>query len=53
MKSTESVAQDIEAFSKHAGRKTATGDDAMLLCRRNEELESILKTYREDLQSGS
>lgn len=31
--------------NSHAGRTTVTTDDVMLLVRRNEELESILKEF--------
>lgn len=34
-------------FSRHAGRSTISTDDVMLLSRRNEGLERILKSYLE------
>ncbi|KIH88388.1 apoptosis-inducing TAF9-like domain 1 family protein [Sporothrix brasiliensis 5110] len=39
----ESVAADLESFSRHAGRSTITTDDVLLLARRNEDLHDILK----------
>ncbi|CAK7265469.1 MHF histone-fold complex component [Sporothrix epigloea] len=38
----ESVAVDLESFSRHAGRSTITTDDVLLLARRNEDLHDIL-----------
>ncbi|KAL8827874.1 MAG: hypothetical protein Q9191_002922 [Dirinaria sp. TL-2023a] len=43
----ENVSQDLESFSKHAGRSTISVDDVMLLCRRNEGLEAILRNCLE------
>jgi len=43
--STETVSQDLESFAKHAGRKTITIDDVMLLSRRNEGLEAVLRAF--------
>ncbi|KAJ4522939.1 MHF histone-fold complex component [Exophiala dermatitidis] len=37
------AAIDLEAFAKHAGRSKIKTDDVMLLTRRNEGLEQILK----------
>ncbi|EXJ94394.1 hypothetical protein A1O1_02788 [Capronia coronata CBS 617.96] len=37
------AAIDLEAFAKHAGRNTIKPDDVMLLTRRNEGLEQILR----------
>jgi len=41
----ETVGQDLEAFAKHAGRSTINVSDVMLLARRNEGLESILRAF--------
>ncbi|MCJ1322475.1 hypothetical protein MMC15_007824 [Xylographa vitiligo] len=44
----ESVSQDLESFTKHAGRGTVDVDDVMLLSRRNEGLETVLRTFLDD-----
>ncbi|RPB22165.1 hypothetical protein L211DRAFT_811172 [Terfezia boudieri ATCC MYA-4762] len=41
----ENVAKDLEAFANHANRTTITTDDVLLLVRRNEELESLMKEF--------
>ncbi|RWQ92082.1 apoptosis-inducing TAF9-like domain 1 family protein [Paecilomyces variotii] len=41
----ETVSQDLESFAKHAGRSTINVADVMLLTRRNEGLESILRAF--------
>jgi centromere protein S len=35
----------MESFAKHAGRSQVSTDDIMLLARRNEGLESLLRAY--------
>ncbi|PGH01904.1 hypothetical protein GX51_04958 [Blastomyces parvus] len=47
----ETVGQDLEAFAKHAGRSTINLSDVMLLARRNEGLESILRAFVEQEQA--
>ena len=37
------TAVDLESFSRHAGRSTINPEDVMLLTRRNEGLEQILR----------
>ncbi|KAH7090775.1 kinetochore component CENP-S-domain-containing protein, partial [Paraphoma chrysanthemicola] len=37
------TARDLEVFSKHGGRKVINTDDVMLLTRRNDALETMLK----------
>ncbi|KAL2055901.1 hypothetical protein ABVK25_003543 [Lepraria finkii] len=41
----ENVSTDLENFAKHAGRSTISTEDVMLLSRRNEGLEAVLKAY--------
>ncbi|ORY71243.1 kinetochore component CENP-S-domain-containing protein [Pseudomassariella vexata] len=41
----ESVAMDLESFSRHAGRSTITTDDVLLLARRNQDLHGIIKDF--------
>ncbi|KAL4806749.1 kinetochore component CENP-S-domain-containing protein [Aspergillus unguis] len=41
----ETASQDLESFAKHAGRSTINVSDVMMLARRNEGLESILRTF--------
>ncbi|KAJ5127986.1 Histone-fold [Penicillium atrosanguineum] len=43
----ETVSQDLESFAKHAGRSTVNVTDVMLLARRNEGLDSILRAFVE------
>jgi len=44
------VATDLESFANHAGRNTIKTDDVLLLARRNEGLESILKQNIEEIR---
>jgi hypothetical protein len=46
----ESVARDLESFAKHAGRTQISTDDVMLLARRNEGLEALLRSYVEKIR---
>ncbi|KAK6436771.1 MHF histone-fold complex component [Oleoguttula sp. CCFEE 5521] len=39
----ENVSQDLETFARHAGRTTISTKDVLLLARRNEGLEEVLK----------
>ena len=39
--------------TRHAGRKKITADDVMLLSRRNEGLEAVLRAYLDDLNADS
>ncbi|BCS18644.1 CENP-S family protein [Aspergillus puulaauensis] len=41
----ETASQDLESFAKHAGRSTINVSDVMMLARRNEGLESILRAF--------
>lgn len=48
--STETVATDLEAFARHAGRSTIKTDDVLLLTRRNEGFETIMKNKLEEMK---
>ncbi|SLM35207.1 apoptosis-inducing taf9-like domain 1 family [Lasallia pustulata] len=48
----ESVSVDLEAFAQHAGRQTISVDDVMLLSRRNEGLESVLRAFVDGERGG-
>jgi centromere protein S len=41
----ETVATDLEAFSRHAGRTRIDTDDVLLLARRNQDLYNIMKEF--------
>lgn len=47
---TENAATDLESFANHAGRSTIKTDDVLLLTRRNDGLESIIKGEIEKLK---
>ncbi|EYE96371.1 CENP-S family protein [Aspergillus ruber CBS 135680] len=53
----ETSSQDLESFAKHAGRSTINVSDVLLLARRNEGLESILRAFidkqREDNENDA
>ena len=40
-------------YIRHAGRSTITTDDVMLLSRRNEGLEALLRNYMKKQTAGS
>lgn len=44
------VATDLEAFARHAGRSTIKTEDVLLLTRRNEGLETIMKNKLDDIK---
>ncbi|KIW82052.1 hypothetical protein AYO20_00040 [Fonsecaea nubica] len=46
------AAVDLEAFAKHAGRSTIKTDDVMLLTRRNEGLEQLLRDELKRLEQS-
>ncbi|KAI4186672.1 MAG: hypothetical protein LQ346_005629 [Caloplaca aetnensis] len=39
----ENVSEDLQSFAKHAGRQMISAEDVLLLARRNEGLETILR----------
>ncbi|KAI5839947.1 kinetochore component CENP-S-domain-containing protein, partial [Morchella snyderi] len=43
----ENVGRDLESFAKHAGRTTVNTDDVLLLARRNDGLEELLRGFVE------
>ncbi|ORY12366.1 kinetochore component CENP-S-domain-containing protein [Clohesyomyces aquaticus] len=45
----ENTSRDLETFAKHAGRKQITMDDVMLLSRRNEGLETLLRQKMDEI----
>ncbi|KAF2839547.1 hypothetical protein M501DRAFT_908239, partial [Patellaria atrata CBS 101060] len=45
-----SASRDLEMFAKHAGRATVATDDVLLLARRNEGLEALLRGFVEELR---
>ena len=48
----ESTAQDLESFARHGKRSTIQTEDVLLLARRNEGLESILRDFVDKRLSG-
>lgn len=47
----EHTSRDLEMFAKHAGRRAINPDDVMLLGRRNEGLEILLKQALDDIRA--
>ncbi|KAF2741098.1 hypothetical protein EJ04DRAFT_571814 [Polyplosphaeria fusca] len=45
------TSRDLETFSKHAGRRIINEDDVMLLSRRNEGLETVLKQVLDEMKA--
>ncbi|KAK3045049.1 hypothetical protein LTS18_014697 [Coniosporium uncinatum] len=45
-----STGKDLENFAKHAGRSTITVADVMLLARRNEGLEAVMRGFLGELR---
>ncbi|KAF1991331.1 hypothetical protein K402DRAFT_416649 [Aulographum hederae CBS 113979] len=46
-----SSSKDLETFAKHANRFQINTDDVLLLARRNEGLESLLRGYVDELRA--
>jgi centromere protein S len=49
--STANTSRDLETFAKHASRSTVNTSDVMLLARRNEGLETVLRGFVEDIRA--
>ncbi|KAJ5239060.1 Histone-fold [Penicillium chermesinum] len=47
----EGASLDIEAFAKHAGRSTVQTSDVLMLGRRNEGLDQILRAFVESQET--
>ncbi|KAK5170031.1 kinetochore component CENP-S-domain-containing protein [Cryomyces antarcticus] len=47
----ENTSKDLESFARHAGRTTIDTSDVLLLARRNEGLESLLRSFADGLQA--
>ncbi|KAG4431137.1 hypothetical protein IFR05_013374 [Cadophora sp. M221] len=43
----ETAAIDLEAFSRHAGRTTITTDDVLLMTRKNDALQGMMRDFIE------
>ena len=49
----ENVARDLEAFAKHSGRSTINPKDVLLLGRRNEGLEELLRGHAKAVKNST
>jgi centromere protein S len=49
----QSAGRDLEEFARHAGRGTVQVEDVLLLARRNEGLEGLLRTYADEVRAES
>ena len=49
----ENVAIDLESFANHAGRTAVNTDDVLLLTRRNDALQGIIRDFVEKEQVGN
>lgn len=47
------MAKDLESFAKHAGRSKIKTEDVLLLARRNDGLESILKQKIKEIKADN
>ena len=47
----ENVSHDLEAFAKHAGRSTINTSDVLLLARKNEGLQDVLKQQAKEVKA--
>ena len=46
------MATDLETFSRHAGRTTVTTDDVLLVARRNDALQGIIRDFVDRESAG-
>ncbi|KAH8722905.1 kinetochore component CENP-S-domain-containing protein [Phaeosphaeriaceae sp. PMI808] len=46
------TARDLEVFAKHGGRKVVNTDDVMLLTRRNDALETMLRAELDRMRAN-
>jgi centromere protein S len=53
IRDAENSAKDLEAFAKHAGRTQINTDDVLLLARRNDGLESLLRGFLDELRKDN
>ena len=51
-KRSVSLVSDAVILCRHAGRNTISTDDVMLLARRNEGLETVLRSFLDKQQEG-
>ena len=49
--SSENVAVDIERFARHGSRTTVSTDDVLLMTRRNDGLEEIVREFVSELKA--
>ncbi|KAJ9661222.1 MHF histone-fold complex component [Coniosporium apollinis] len=47
------ISKDLETFAAHAGRTTINTSDVLLLARRNDGLESVLKTFVDEYRAAN
>ncbi|KAH7122256.1 kinetochore component CENP-S-domain-containing protein [Dendryphion nanum] len=45
------TSRDLESFAKHAGRRAVNTDDVMLLSRRNEGLETVMREKLDEMKA--
>ncbi|KAF1811388.1 hypothetical protein P152DRAFT_459785 [Eremomyces bilateralis CBS 781.70] len=47
----ENTSLDLENFAKHAGRSMVNTDDVLLLARRNEGLDALLRSFVDHIRA--
>ena len=48
----DTLVHELRSCGRHAGRSTISTDDVMLLSRRNEGLEAVLRNYLDKQNAG-